>query len=193
MKQDRDDPSVGGGLGFQMKLFCRLMIFCVVLGTAIAPARAQSPYYLQAGTSISIYGLTFLVSSCTIRTNTNSTSTSSCDSQGTGVNTGGLELRAVDEGKHNIAIQVLNPTAGSAALAETARSIFSNRTSELIFTLAVTPTSGYPSGTMVDRATLQTDDAWKLIPPAAATAAARRFPRRRLSPVFPIPPAQRRY
>jgi hypothetical protein len=131
-------------LNLHMTLFRRLAMLGLFLMAAMPQAWAQigSPIvldnYSTSGKTLSLYGLTFSISSC----KENGVTCSSTD---------GLVLEGVSSGRGTITVEVANATAGSAALSQTNGS---SATNSLALTLTVSPTAGYPGSTMVSAATL---------------------------------------
>jgi hypothetical protein len=137
------DPLFRRELVSDMTLLRRLAIFTLLLTAFASGAPAQSVVGLTPGASLNLYGLTFTVGSCTIGLNGASTSTCATSNK--------LELLQVAGPTNTIEFEVigytgLTPGTGSTSAALTATGSFSG-TSQLNFTLQVTPRVGFPTST----------------------------------------------
>jgi hypothetical protein len=121
----------------------RLSRHLAVLGfllIAVAPNAWSQSVALNNNNSLTLYGLKFAISSCSLTS----------DGAGSTCGNSNLDLEGVAAGRGFVEFEVVNQTASSAALTQP----LDGRDTQLQFTITVTPTAGYPAGTLVSAATL---------------------------------------
>jgi hypothetical protein len=123
-----------------MKLFRWLAVFGIILIATTHEGRAQS-VSLNNGGSLSLYGLTFAISGCTL-------TGSSCSASG-------LSLQGVAAGRGNIEFQVAN-SAGSSSAALSRGTGSGSGLTTLLFTITVSPTPGQPTTLVTSAALIDT-------------------------------------
>lgn len=134
-----------------MTILQRVAILCFFLTAGMSGAQAQQVIGLTPGASFSLYGLTFTVGACTIGFNGGGTAACTAGNK--------VELLQLIGPTHTIDFEVIgytsatpSTTATSAALKATGSFTGS---SQLNFTLLVTPKVGFPTNTTkVDDASL---------------------------------------
>jgi hypothetical protein len=127
----------------KLNLFRWLAACGIILIATIHQGHAQS-VSLNNGGSLSLYGLTFAISGCTL-------TGSSCSASG-------LDLQGVAAGRGNIEFQIVNSAgSSSAALSRALTGTGSGSGSTtLLFTITVSPTPGQPTTLVTSAALIDT-------------------------------------